>query len=114
MSEQTQSTRHEASSNWTARNQSGGAPSSLARFLGGSPGHVFLKLIFVSLIIGAFLKWFDIRPGDIIWGIDRLIHRVGGLGLDTLREIADYVLAGAMIVIPIWLVLRLLNMRSPR
>jgi hypothetical protein len=85
---------------WTAPEQppSGVRPrpqeTALNRFLGGSPGGVFLRLLFVSLIVGAFLMW----------------H----LGFDAIREIADYVLAGAAIVVPVWLVLRLMNMRSAR
>lgn len=86
----------------------------LARFLGGAPGAVFLRLLFVSLIVGAFLMWLDIRPSDIFRGIVQFINRIWSLGFDALREAADYVLAGAAIVIPVWLVLRLLNMRNDR
>jgi hypothetical protein len=107
---------------WTA---SGQAPSpfnaqppgdetALNRFLGGSPGGVFLRLVFVSLIVGAFLMWLDIRPIDIFRGIKDLIDRIWGLGFDAIREIADYILAGAAIVIPVWLVLRLMNVRNTR
>jgi hypothetical protein len=88
--------------------------TALTRFLGGSPGGVFLRLVFVSLIVGAFLMWLDIRPMDIFRGIKDLIDRIWGLGFDAIREIADYILAGAAIVIPVWLVLRLMNMRNAR
>jgi Family of unknown function (DUF6460) len=103
---------------WTAPEQ---PPSSVRlhphdtpinRFLGGSPGSVFLRLLFVSLIVGAFLMWLDIRPWDIFRGITDLINRIWGLGFDAIREVADYVLAGAAIVVPVWLVLRLMNMRN--
>jgi hypothetical protein len=87
--------------------------SALNRFLGGSPGGVFLRLLFVSLIVGAFLMWLDIRPLDIFRGITDLIDRIWGLGFDAIREIADYIVAGAAIVVPVWLVLRLMNMRNP-
>ncbi|TPV97373.1 MAG: hypothetical protein USCAAHI_03200 [Beijerinckiaceae bacterium] len=86
----------------------------LNRFLGGSPGGVFLRLVFVSLIVGAFLMWLDIRPADIFRAINDLINRIWGLGFDAIREIADYILAGAAIVVPVWLVLRLMNMRNGR
>lgn len=88
--------------------------TALYRFLGGSPGPVFLRLLFVSLIVGAFLMWLDIRPIDIFHAITSLIDRIWALGFDAIREILDYILAGAAIVIPVWLVLRLLNMRSAR
>ncbi|WGJ16104.1 DUF6460 domain-containing protein [Methylocapsa sp. D3K7] len=88
--------------------------TALNRFLGGSPGGVFLRLVFVSLIVGAFLMWLDIRPIDIFRGIKDLIDRIWGLGFDAIREIGNYILAGAAIVIPVWLVLRLMNMRNGR
>jgi hypothetical protein len=86
----------------------------LNRFLGGSPGAVFLRLLFVSLIVGAFLVWLDIRPRDIFRGAVEVVERIWGMGFDAIRELADYILAGAAIVIPVWIILRLLTMRSSR
>lgn len=88
--------------------------SALNRFLGGSPGVVFLRLVFVSLIVGAFLMWLDIRPIDIFRAVKELADRIWAMGFDAIREIVEYILAGAAIVVPIWLVLRLLTMRSAR
>jgi hypothetical protein len=88
--------------------------TALNRFLGGSPGGVFLRLLFVSLIVGAFLMWLDIRPADIFRAITDLVNRIWGLGFDAIRVLADYILAGAAIVVPVWLVLRLMNMRNAR
>ncbi len=107
---------------WTAPEQpptppgirSGPQETALNRFLGGSPGGVFLRLVFVSLIVGAFLMWLDIRPWDVFRGLKQLVDRIWGLGFDAIREIADYIVAGAAIVVPIWLVLRLMNMRNAR
>jgi hypothetical protein len=105
---------------WTAPEQAPTPPgvrphlheTALNRFLGGSPGGVFLRLLFVSLIVGAFLMWLDIRPLDIFRGITDLIDRIWGLGFDAIRVVGDYILAGAAIVVPVWLVLRLMNMRN--
>ena len=107
---------------WTAPEQppvppgvrSGSEETPLNRFLGGSPGGVFLRLLFVSLIVGAFLMWLEIRPLDIFRGISDLVNRIWGLGFDAIRVVADYILAGAAIVVPVWLVLRLMNMRNTR
>jgi hypothetical protein len=89
-------------------------PSPLDRFLGGSPGAVFMKLVFVSLIVGALMMWLDLHPLDLWRGLVRFADRIWSLGFDAVREVGEYVLAGAMIVLPVWLVLRLLNMRSAR
>ena len=58
--------------------------------------------------------WLDIRPADVLRAITDLIDRISRLGFDAFREIIDYVLVGAAVVVPIWLVLRLLNMRGER
>lgn len=91
-----------------------GPQPALYRFLGGSPIAVLVRLLFVSAIVGAVLMWLRIRPIDIILNIEDLVHRLWGLGFDAIREIADYILAGAIIVVPIWLVMRLLNVRNFR
>lgn len=83
--------------------------SPLTNFIGGSPTGVFVRLILISLIVGAFLMWLDIRPVDILRGIRRMIDGVLHLGVDAIEVIFQYVLAGAAIVVPIWLVMRLMN-----
>jgi len=88
--------------------------SPLTRFLGGSPVTVFTRLLFVSLIVGAMMMWLDISPEIVFRSIERFVNRIWNLGFDALREVARYILAGAAVVVPVWLVLRLLNMRGSR
>lgn len=83
----------------------------LTRFLGGSPVSVFLRLFFLSLIVGALLMWLDIQPYEIINAVVRFVHRIWALGFDAIRQIGDYLLAGAIIVVPVWFVSRLLSAR---
>lgn len=90
------------------------APSNLENFLGGSPLAVLTRLTIVSLIVGFFLVWLDIRPVDVVIGLRAIVQRFWNAGFDAVREIAEYVLAGAAIVVPLWVALRLLNMRSRR
>ncbi len=88
--------------------------SPLNRFLGGTPVNVVLRLFFLSLIVGALLMWLDIKPADVIQGVLHFFHRIWAMGFNAVRELGNYLLAGALIVVPIWLVLRLLNTRGPR
>ena len=90
------------------------AAQSYNRFLGGSPASVFIRLIFISLIVGALLMWLDIRPYDIIRGFKRMIDGILHLGFDAVEMIFQYILAGAAIVVPVGLIIRLLNYRSER
>lgn len=90
------------------------ADSTFTRFIGGSPVAVFVRLAFVSLVVGALLVWLDIRPFDILRGVERFIARLWDLGFDAVREIASYMAMGAVVVVPIWLLMRIFGGRSAR
>ena len=85
--------------------------NGLTRFLGGSPAAVLVRLLLMSLVVGALLVWLDIRPYEIFRAFERFFQRIWLMGFDAVRELAAYVVAGALIVVPVWLVLRLMNMR---
>ena len=85
--------------------------SNLNRFLGGSPGSVLVKLIFLSLLVGAFMAFLNITPFGLIQGLVDWIGSVLDLSLDTVKEIGLWVLYGAIIVVPLWLISRLFSRR---
>ena len=82
---------------------------AFARFLGGPPLSVLARLLMLSLIVGACLMWLEIHPAEVLGNVERLALRLWNLGFGAVRVVLDYVIAGAIIVIPIWLALRLLN-----
>ncbi|HUO53634.1 MAG TPA: DUF6460 domain-containing protein [Rhodoblastus sp.] len=86
--------------------------TELERFLGGKPSAVAARLVFLSLIVGFFLVWLDIRPMDVLVSLRHIAERFWNMGFEAVRDIAEYLAAGAAIVIPVWLVLRLLDMRA--
>ena len=96
-----------AASRWQAQDV-----SHVHRFLGGSPLAVLVKLIVVSLIVGALLMWLNIRPADVFRMLEEMIDRLWALGFASFREFGTYIAAGAAIVIPVWLILRLLSYRG--
>ncbi len=103
-----------ANPRWTQQAEPAAPADPVHRFLGGSPAAVFIRLFFISMIVGAVLMWLDIRPWDIFSAINRLFQRLWNLGFDAVREIVEYVVAGAVIVVPIWLITRLMGQRPPR
>jgi hypothetical protein len=90
------------------------AIQALERFLGGSPAAVAVKLIVVSFVVGVLLVMFGVEPSDIIDSFERLIRRVIDDGLADFRQFGRTILTGAIIVVPIWLVIRLLESRRSR
>jgi len=85
--------------------------SNLNRYLGGSPGAVLAKLIFLSLLVGAFLYYLDITPFGLIEGLFNWIRSVLDISFDTVRQIGIWILYGAVIVVPLWLLSRLFSRR---
>ncbi len=91
-----------------------GNDSALRRFLGGAPLAVLVKLVVLSLVTGAILVWLDIRPAAIFRMLTNFVNHLYLLGFEGLREFGTYIGAGAAIVIPVWLVLRILSYRPAR
>ena len=92
---------------WQDQNASG-----LRRFIGGTPLAVVFKLIVVSVIVGAMLMWLHISPADVFQEITDLFDRLYLLGFRSLRDFGTYLFAGAAIVLPVWLLIRLLSYRG--
>lgn len=88
--------------------------NGLENFLGGSPLNVAARLFFISLVVGALLMWLELRPIDILHGVQAFFRRIYDLGFGAIQEVVSYVLAGAVFVVPVWVVLRLLNVGGRR
>jgi uncharacterized oligopeptide transporter (OPT) family protein len=84
------------------------------RFLGGSPAAVLLRLVVVSFIVGMLLVWFGIEPGDIVESAARVFHRMVDFAFTDFQRFGRMLLTGAIVVVPIWLLLRLLDSRRSR
>jgi len=79
------------------------------RIFGGSPLAVALRLVVVSIIVGIILSALDIHPTEIVRSLRLLIQRIYDLGFGALEGLFNYFLLGAVIVIPIWLLTRLVS-----
>ncbi|MGB5086190.1 MAG: DUF6460 domain-containing protein [Methylocystis silviterrae] len=88
--------------------------NTLENFLGGSPLNTFARLLVISLVVGALLMWLELRPIDIFRGVQAFFDRIYQLGFGAVRELVSYVLAGAIFVVPAWLVLRLVNVGASK
>lgn len=85
----------------------GGRPSGLHRFLGGSPGAVLVRLVFLSLLVGAGMAMLGVTPGLLFAQAYETIHSLIALGFDTFHDAGRWFVAGAMVVVPLWLLSRL-------
>ena len=85
---------------------------TVTRVFGGSPLAVLGRLILLSILIGVILSAMGLDPFDIVHSIERLIRSLWNLGFDAFRWLWRYFLLGAVIVIPVWILMRLFN--APR
>lgn len=81
----------------------------VARFVGGSPLTVALRLIVVSFVVGFLLDAFGFDPATLLQDAVRTARHIVEYGFSDLRQFGRILLAGAMVVVPVWIVLRLLD-----
>lgn len=82
------------------------------KFLGDRPGSVIVRLIFISLIVGAVMAMFELSPQALVEAILRFFRSIWEQGFDAVYKVAGWLIAGALIVVPVWLVARLLKSRN--
>lgn len=84
---------------------------------GGNPLATLVRLAVLSIIVGIVLSALDITPRDLVFRLRLLVQRVYDLGFGAVEQAASYLLLGAVVVVPIWLLARLFGgarSRDPR
>lgn len=84
------------------------------RFFGGPPLSVIFRLVLLSILIGVILQAVGLDPWNIIDSLRRLTLYIWDMGFDAVRWLWRYLLLGAAVVVPIWLVVRLLRVTRGR
>jgi Ca2+-dependent lipid-binding protein len=87
------------------------AGGSLERFLGGSPVAVVVKLVLLSLVVGFLLTYFGLTAWDLFEWVQTSIARLWRQGWRALGDVGQWLVAGAIIVVPLWLLSRVLSRR---
>ena len=83
---------------------------NLQKFIGGSPGSVLVKLIFLSLLAGAFMSFIGLTPGALLVRITDWVRSLFDLGFEAVADVGRWLFYGAVVVVPIWALLRLTRM----
>ncbi len=68
-----------------------------------------VKLLIASLLIGMTLTFFDITPERLLASFGETVQRIFQIVVSFAEWAIRYVLVGAVVVVPIWLVLVLLR-----
>jgi hypothetical protein len=85
------------------------------QFFGESVAGTIIRLVLISIVVGIVFSALGITPFNLIERLQQIIRRITELGFDAFRSVFEYFLLGAVIVVPIWLVVRLLSRpKEPR
>jgi len=85
--------------------------STLERFFGGHPLNVIVKLAFISLLVGMTMSFFGLDVQSVVRGAIELVHDTLRDGMGIFRDLGGFILTGAALVVPIWLLMRLARSR---
>ncbi|MFC3074829.1 DUF6460 domain-containing protein [Shinella pollutisoli] len=81
------------------------------RFLGDTPLRTLVKLLILSVAAGFLMSVFGLYPEDILYGVRNFLLDLWHTGFAALGRVGDYLMLGAVIVIPVFILIRVLSYR---
>ena len=79
------------------------------QFFGDSVAGTIIRLVLLSIVVGIVFSVLRITPENIVETVVRLVRNIYDLGFRFIGRAFDYFLLGAVFVIPIWFIVRLLS-----
>lgn len=83
--------------------------NGLSQFLGDTPGRTLVKLAVISFVVGIIMSALNFTPIEVWYAIEDFFIKIYQLGFDAIWRIARYFVWGAFVVVPIFLLMRLLK-----
>ena len=84
-----------------------GTGADLNRFFGGAPVWVVARLILLSVVVGVIMAALGLDPANILQSLMNLVTNLFNFGFEAVERLWRYFLLGAVIVVPLWLILRI-------
>jgi uncharacterized membrane protein YqjE len=84
------------------------------QFFGDSVAGTLIRLVLLSVVVGVVFSALDITPLNLIERLQHLIRYVMNMGLGVFNLAIGYFLLGAVIVFPIWFLVRLFRKSGPK
>jgi hypothetical protein len=85
------------------------ASHTVGHMLGGSPISVLSRLVLLSILVGVVFQTAGLDPMKILASLEAQAHQVYAMGFDAARYLWQYFLLGAAVVVPLWILLRLVR-----
>lgn len=83
----------------------------VTQFLGDTPGRTAVKLVVISLVVGIIMSATGFTPIDVWYAFTDFLERLWELGFAAFGRFGEYLVYGAMVVVPIFLIMRFLKFR---
>ena len=64
-----------------------------------------VKLLVISLIVGMMLAFFDMKPEELLASLGDTVKSIFQVLVSFIEWMVPYVLLGAVVVIPIWVIM---------
>lgn len=64
-----------------------------------------IKIVLFSFVIGLLLSFFDVNPAELLRNFGATAEQIFKIVADVIEWGVKYVLLGAVVVVPIWLII---------
>lgn len=81
--------------------------------MGGAIGTI-VKLFLLCVAVGLIMAWFDIRPENLLENFGETVVGIYNWVIDSIRWAVPYALLGAVIVLPIYGLMRINSFMADR
>ncbi len=79
------------------------------KFLGDTPGRTLMRLLIISFVVGIIMSTIGLSPIELWYKLQDFVRQLYHLGFDAIWRIAKYFVWGAVVVVPLFLLMRLLK-----
>ncbi len=77
------------------------------KFLGDTPGKTLVRLLIISFVVGIVMSSIGLTPVDLWYKLQDFVIRLYNLGFDAIWRLAKYFVWGAMVVVPVFVIMRI-------
>jgi NADH:ubiquinone oxidoreductase subunit 5 (subunit L)/multisubunit Na+/H+ antiporter MnhA subunit len=88
-------------------------PEFFKRLFGDSVKSSVLQLVLLCIFVGFILATMGFNPYNLFYSIERLFRFVLDSGWDIVEALWRYLLLGAVIVVPLWFIIRMFSSKKP-
>ena len=74
---------------------------------GGNPVGVVIRLALISIVVGIVMKALGIDLRNFFDRLNQLLRNLYDLGFGAVEWVLEYLLLGALVVVPIWIIARI-------